>query len=135
MTLGLLPALCFAFVLLTFRRRGLCWRTSFLSAALVLGVLVTAATELLSLLREINLVALLVLWTAATAAAALVFASTRDRSVPAQPVTVPRDVKWVIAGAGVILVLTAVTAAASAPSNWDSFTYRLARVMHWMQNQ
>jgi Dolichyl-phosphate-mannose-protein mannosyltransferase len=135
MILGLLPPLFFVLVVLIFRRRGLCWRVSFLSAALVLGVLLTAATEVLSALGKINTIGLLLLWASAASAAALVFVSATERNPLPIRVTVPRDVKWMMAGVGIIFIATALVAAASAPNNWDSMTYHLSRVMHWIQNQ
>lgn len=34
-----------------------------------------------------------------------------------------------------VVLLTGLTAIAAAPNNWDSMTYHLPRVMHWVQNQ
>ena len=34
-----------------------------------------------------------------------------------------------------ILAITSITAIVSAPNNWDSMTYHLPKVMHWIQNQ
>lgn len=34
-----------------------------------------------------------------------------------------------------VLAITSITAIVSAPNNWDSMTYHLPKVMHWIQNQ
>jgi len=45
---ALLPLFSWVFIALTFKRKGLSWRSSCLSASVVWGVLLTEATEILS---------------------------------------------------------------------------------------
>lgn len=61
------------------------------------------------------------------------------RAAIAPKVRWPRGLNWLerlILG-GIILVLgtTLATALIAPPNNWDSMTYHMPRVMHWLQNQ
>lgn len=50
-----------------------------------------------------------------------------------------RELSWIdrslIAGIAVIVVTTAMTALIAPPNNWDSMTYHMSRVAHWLQNK
>lgn len=41
---------------------------------------------------------------------------------------------WLLGAASLILVVLGVIALISAPNTWDSMTYHLSRVVHWLQN-
>jgi 4-amino-4-deoxy-L-arabinose transferase-like glycosyltransferase len=136
MILALLPFLCWSLVALTFNKRGLGWRMSFLSASVVCGVTLTTATEILSVFRQIHSVSLFLFWGLAVVASALIFVSTHGKEErPRIPVSAPAFLKLLLAGVVAIAVVTALVATVSAPNNWDSMTYHLSRVMHWGQNQ
>jgi len=57
-----IPVIAFLLLLLCFSAHGILWRSSFLLAAVSWGVLLTAATELLSLCHGINRLSLAVFW-------------------------------------------------------------------------
>lgn len=136
MILALLPFLFWLFILLNFNRKGLSWRISFLSASVVWGVLLTAVTEILSIFRQINFISLVLFWGLAGAVSALIFISTKDnREGTRTLLKAPIFLKSLMASIVLIGAVTALIAAVAAPNNWDSMTYHLGRVMHWIQNQ
>ncbi|MBI3977567.1 MAG: glycosyltransferase family 39 protein [Chloroflexi bacterium] len=207
-----IPVLCFAVIFLACRRRTGCgdadWRRAFLPAALVWGVLLTAATEVLGALRLLSFGWLVGFWTLASVVAALVAGSCRsgashrfsnglssiaqrlaDRhdhcpadmdampvglglvprrtlhgaagegqapalregadsdgglpNIPAGPAgqkgtqsavaTIPRFhavlLGWLLSEAAILGVI----ALAAPPNTWDSMTYHMPRVVHWIQ--
>lgn len=142
MILVLLPILCWVFIALIFNKKGLCWRSSFLAAAICWGVLLTGITEILSIVKLLTLGSLLVVWGLATVIISLGYyfisrqestksSSNRRLSFTSMPVF-PR---CLLAGVVLIVILTGLTASIAPPNNWDSMTYHMSRVMHWIQNQ
>jgi hypothetical protein len=130
-----LPVLCFLLLWAAFARRGGGLRATFLAAALTWGVLVAGLTEGLSLFGLLTRNALAVTWGAAALAAAS-FALRRA----------PSDVRlawawpgWVAglfaAGVVAVLAVTLAVALAAPPNTYDSMTYHLARVAHWVQGR
>jgi hypothetical protein len=139
--LGLLPFAVLGLAIALFHRRG---REP--GAALVLGALswaygVALVMEALSLAHAITFASLLIGWAIAVAVLALaVF-----RSRPAASTPLPARLRGLLAGlileewilAGVALLIGSVTlllALVCPPNNWDSQTYHLPRIEHWIQN-
>ena len=141
--LGFLPLAALGLSIALFQRR-----TGDAGEAVVLGTLSWSyatglGTEALSLLHAIAFGPLLASWVLAFAALALVLLRSRRRQ------TAPRrslaDVRravlawsleeWILAA--VLLVIGSVTlliALVCPPNNWDSLTYHLPRIEHWIQN-
>ncbi len=144
--------------------RGHRWREALLAGAVVWGVLVAAFTEGLSLFGLLTWPWVVALWGLATAAALGVLLLTRreGRSGEAPPMapplrrgtTLPSPVRQhgggregaraggqdrmavlAICGVGAIVVIAGLTAVVAPPNTYDSMTYHLPRVMHWIQNQ
>lgn len=126
------------------------WRLAGLAAAVTWAASLTAITEVLSLMHSITAGGLTIAWLAVTAGAAIVLIRLRKKTAsnattqstaPGQApcsATVERLDVWtwiLLAGVGVIVAAVLVIALVSAPNNWDSMTYHLARVEHWAQNQ
>ncbi|MFI5017561.1 MAG: hypothetical protein ACHQHK_06415 [Dongiales bacterium] len=139
--LGLLPLAALGLTIALFHRRG---REP--GAAVVLGSLAWAyatalAMEALSPVRGITFASLLIGW--AIAVAVLALAVFRSRPAGRTPLFARLRSfaaglileEWILAG--VILLIGGVTlllALVCPPNNWDSQTYHLPRIEHWIQN-
>lgn len=126
-----LPIIAFILLLLNFASRGIAWRRSFLLAAISWGLLVTASTELLSLCHAINILSLSLFWGAVTTTA-FCYIYPRKSQIIIEKFDTSNlgDFICIIFS----LCITLMIAIAAPPNNWDSMTYHMARVMHWIQN-
>ncbi|MAG37446.1 MAG: hypothetical protein CL878_14520 [Dehalococcoidia bacterium] len=141
--------------------RGSRWREAILVGAIVWGVLVAAFTEALSLFGLLTWLWLVGLWSLATVALTVLLLMRRlapirnpspDLAGEGSQITSPvrqhggdrdgvgaagqdRMVVLSICGLGVIAVIAGLTAIVAPPNTYDSMTYHLPRVMHWIQNQ
>ncbi len=136
------PLMCFGLIFLVFWQPQTGWRKAFLSAALVWGGLVVVVTDALSLLRELAFWPVLIAWMLLTGIAGGVLKYARlpqenfswsRRSFGRNGTGCSRFETGLLAGIGVIVVLVGVTALAAPPNTYDSMTYHMSRVMHWMQ--
>ena len=123
--------LCF-FLLL---RRGIEWRAAFLAAAVAWGCLVTAITECLSFFGWLTAAGLILCWALAVIAILIVHVTLRHPWIAWQRVRLSFAEKILIAGIALVCVTTFVTAILAPPNTWDSMTYHMSRVMHWLQNR
>ena len=123
------------------------FQSAFLQASVGHGVIIVLSTEVLSKFRLLNFMSLCILWglIAAINIARLFATKTRQNAYPS-PFTNLKLIydktkrKWLadkIAVAGVLLILAIclITALMSPPNNYDSMTYHMPRIMHWIQNQ
>ncbi len=144
--LCLLPLAGFAALLLAHRYWSIrrvetaSWRRSLLVAGIVWGVLATAIAEILSALHLFGRFWVAALWALASAGALSLFVAERRRA--SSPVRVegvsqplPGPDRTLVAGAALLLSLVGLVALVAAPNNWDSMTYHMPRVLHWIQNQ
>lgn len=113
-------------------------RISFIRTLVTIFGLIAVSTELLSLFHAVNLVGVAAVWTVIAATGIyLIRNDVRDlvelfvsslrhtfREVPAIPFAILLAV----------LTITFVVALASPPNTYDSHTYHMARIMHWIQN-
>ena len=114
------------------------WRGTFLLAALAWGLLVTAFTEGLSFFHILDRGLLAILWGASilTGALYLILSKrklTRVIAVPRLP-KLSRFERTYVIGAILIVSVIGVCAWFAPPNTWDSMTYHLSRVVHWIQN-
>jgi len=130
--LVLLPVLSFLCIMLWFVACGVPYRRAFLLAAVCFGALVTAYTELASLLGAIDRLTMSVFWGCVAAASGTALYRKRPGVQFSRPAS---DTMAAAIGIGVILATTLLIALVSPPNNWDSMTYHMARVMHWIQNR
>lgn len=136
----ILPVL--ALILLTgfWQRHRQDWRAAVLLAALSWGVVLTLITEITSFLRFFNGPGLLVGWLLVNGG--LVWGlRSRSQSSPAalrqgqfQGKLSPY-LKLLLAGVGAIVLGVGLIALIAPPNNWDSMTYHMGRVVHWVQNR
>lgn len=151
-----LPLFCFILIFLCFyqgagfgTKRGLKdpyaspgqqrgWRTCFLFAAILWGVLVFASTEFLSFFHGITFSCILGFWILATLIAGLVLYTlikkekrfvSFDFSFPPVPQVL------LLSGITFIIIIVGLIALVAPPSTWDSMTYHMSRVVHWIQNK
>jgi len=136
--LGLLPIAALALTCVVFLQRTGRFSTAILLGGLVWSFAVALGTEVLSFMSAIDFGSVLAAWVLGTAI--LLFLLSRlltFRAIPAQaplPAIAPTErmvtVVLVIFGA-----LTLLIALVGPPNNWDSQTYHLARIEHWIQNR
>jgi 4-amino-4-deoxy-L-arabinose transferase-like glycosyltransferase len=112
------------------------WRARFLLVALGLTLNVYLSTELLSLFGKLSLLWLAVWWALSllVGIAAYLFSRKHKRLARILPLLSPGETFLYITLTvlvGVLLLL----AIGTVPNTWDSMTYHLPRVMHWLQNQ
>ncbi len=132
-----------AFCLLFYKRLQVysdtapCWRTSFLAASVAWGALLVAFTEALSAFHLLTRVWILSLWLLATLA--LLAASWKLPSITKPLIPSRQHIsgsQTLLLGAiAAIVVTTGVIAWVAPPNTYDSMTYHMGRVVHWLQNR
>lgn len=138
---SLVPLASFVAIFLVFQRSQAVpsWRRSFLSASLVWGLLLTAITEVLSLFRGITYWAVLGLWLLSLIVAAIFYVrlgvSVKGSSVRPLFGEFSRFELSLLAALGLIAVAVGMIAWIWPPNTWDSMTYHMSRVVHWIQNR
>ena len=120
-------------------------RIVLLKGFLVTFFLLGFGTELLSILNQISYRPILYYWVFLTFLAALILIASwyrKPKGDQEQRKTIkdiPAGSRWVIGFSLVtILIISGITlfiALKSPPNNFDSMTYHMARVSHWIQNQ
>lgn len=130
-----IPIIFWFFTALLLARKGYGWRAAFLVAAIFWGCLVTAFVEFLSHFHLLTTGGLAFCWTGATAVVLLLHGKLKKpwRTWGNYPLS-PGET-WLVGGIGLLCLATFVTAIIAPPNNWDSMTYHLSRVVHWLQNR
>jgi len=137
--LTLLLPIAGVLLFLLFRPEKNGWRNALLSASITWGVILTAITELLSVLHSITLPGLSLGWLLVNGAlVGLFLRSLRYRNSPPghaeSPKNLPSFQRLLLLLVCLIVLLIGVTAIVAPPNNWDSMTYHMARVAHWGQD-
>ncbi len=135
--LAVLPVIAYWLLWRWMNPRCESWRDAALMAALVWGVYLTTVTEILSLFGWLTSVGLVVAWGAAVVGIVWsVFGRAEAR--PYEHTDNVGMAFWPSAGLIallLIILITGITAFIAPPNTWDSMTYHMARVAHWVQNQ
>ncbi|MDC0834852.1 glycosyltransferase family 39 protein [Geitlerinema sp. CS-897] len=134
--LVVLPFLALALLVLVFRKRGNPWTDAVLSGALCWGAFVVVTTELFGAFQALTGVSLTLAWGLFDLLAIFYIAKYQPREMPKTSMSHSSWFQWFLVGCTIALVATiAAIALIAPPNNWDSMTYHMGRVVHWMQNQ
>src|SRR2546425_12653070 len=113
-------------------------RECFLFIAILWGVSVTIITEILSAFSLITFGWLVVFWCVVLLGSTFFVISLmkRQRLVVLSPSPrLPFRAVPFLSGLVLIVALTGVTAFVSPPNTYDSMTYHMSRVVHWIQDR
>jgi hypothetical protein len=135
----LLPLMAFLLLYLMCQRIENAPRVSVLSAALLLGSVLTSITEILSLFGRLTFHWIAGSWAFVVVILAIIYfflARMKQPSEITQPTGTPHGFYlFPLYALGLVLATTGLTALFSPPNNWDSMSYHMARVANWVQNQ
>jgi hypothetical protein len=132
-----LPFAAFVLLLAALRPRVDSWRHGIVTAAVMWGTGVAVVTEALSLVHAFTFFGALVLW-----GAAVVFLGWAVSRGPAlnplralcESRALSRRPRAVLLAVGGIVATVGVVAVVAPPNTYDSMTYHMSRVAHWIQN-
>ena len=134
----ILPLAAYGLIFRFRYRESLDWRSAAIEAATFWAVFLALATELLSVLHLVTRLGVAAAW-AALCAACLVHArfskaSGKTAEEPAPGSRLERADRWLLAGAGLIVLLVGITGLFSPPNTWDAVSYHMSRVTQWSTN-
>lgn len=130
----------FILLFVIFYKTGSCLRNSFLAASVLWGAILAGITEFLNLFKLVNFQFVFLSWVIVSIILlGVIFWLFKKNLFTSEKKIFKWDLDFyltiILLAALVYLVATAVTALVAAPSNYDSLSYHMARVMHWIQNQ
>ncbi|MFB2933880.1 ArnT family glycosyltransferase [Aerosakkonemataceae cyanobacterium BLCC-F154] len=147
----LLMAISFVATLAAFWQMGVapndCFRTAFLKATIIQAIFITVLTEYLSLSRAITFEFVSLAWSlfaVINCLIAILLIRKNRRVINIKEIKqqlcqkfFEQSLKNRILLIAIVLILgiSLLTALISPPNNYDSLTYHLPRVMHWIQNR
>jgi 4-amino-4-deoxy-L-arabinose transferase-like glycosyltransferase len=102
-----------------------------LVAATANGVYLVFVTELLSVVGRLSSLYIAMAWVVPGAIVLWLAPRLLRRRIPRPS----WPIATVLVGLALLLAMVLTTGLASAPNNYDSMTYHLPRVMHWLQSQ
>ncbi|MEG3839233.1 glycosyltransferase family 39 protein [Microcoleus sp. herbarium14] len=135
---GLIPLFSLGILFIIFQEIDKCWRSAILSSAVVWGVIVVLSTEIFSLFRLVNFEWVFGLWLVVDILGLIVylkFKSVKPIFEKNQDEKFPNFLVGLLGGVLFIFAAVGLIAVVAPPNNWDSMTYHMSRVVHWMQNR
>ncbi len=141
--LAILPLLSLVLLSMILEQRSDCWRKAILSASVVVGIFIVATTELLSLFYWFNFGTVLVAWSLFTLSLCIVIICQKDSqeivgNFIKAVYLLPKQLTWFLAllllAIISIAIIVGIIAIVAPPNTWDSMTYHMSRVVHWIQN-
>ena len=134
-----LPLTCFFLLVLVSLRSGASLRSAAVCAATISYSLLVAMTGILCGFHALSLVPVVAAWAVADLALLVALAvALKGPRLPSVAVVNPvfRPAEWVLLFMVLFILLVELVIALTAPPNtWDSMTYHMSRVMHWIQNR
>lgn len=113
-------------------------RRSFLCASLAWAAAVAFSTEALSTLTALTRPGVSLFWLVVIAALAAFLIKIKPALPSKEKTSAPNLLageRLLVMGITVIVLTVGLIAFVAPPNNWDSMTYHMARVAHWVQNQ
>lgn len=113
-------------------------RHAFLTACLLTGSCITIGTEFLSLCSALSFTPLALFWVAvitSTFITMMFFKKNVPFPNPGESTPVNTINKLLFFLTTAIILAAGITAFVAPPNNWDSMTYHMSRVAHWIQNK
>jgi hypothetical protein len=111
-------------------------RDIFLQTSVLWALLIVFSTEILSLFYIFSLIPLIVFWTLVILITSYLIIRAKNRS-QSSPILTGFNIQHLIPLFFIILILliVGITALVAPPNTYDSMTYHMSRVAHWVQNQ
>lgn len=137
--LAVLPIITLIILFLLSNKPPRDWRESYLASVLILGSLFAISSEAFSLVNSLNFTTILGFWLLINTG----LISYYYRRLCRHQQVIPRlsmegltiSSRLTIASIIAIVFLVGLVAVIAPPNNWDSMTYHMVRVMHWIQQR
>ena len=136
--MGILPILAFVLIFINLSRTLLHpKREVLLLSALVWGSFVVFSTEILGFFCQLNYFSIVFFWIGMIV---ILLGWFRAQGLGGKPFnffnfSLSLSEKILLGIIGVVVSVVALIAFIAPPNNWDSMTYHMSRVVHWIQNQ
>ncbi len=135
-----LPLISGIFIFLILQIKSKFWQLSVINSALIWGVLVAGISEFLSLFNFVNFLGVSSSWLLIDSALFLLFYKLIKNH---KNILALSNIKFTLQPfynlSLIFVIFIALTigliAITAPPNNWDSMTYHMPRVVHWIQNQ
>ncbi len=137
--LALLPFLCLVLLILVIQKKlSPGWRVSFMLGSVFWGFIITILTEVFSIFNIIGFWSVFLVWMI------LLISLSTMLLLSNQPLDINRiklEIKTLsltesllITSVILAILIIGIAAWVYPPNTWDSMTYHMSRVMHWIQN-
>ncbi|RCJ39274.1 hypothetical protein A6769_05735 [Nostoc punctiforme NIES-2108] len=130
---ALLLIISLIFLIIIFHKINKSWRESVLLSLIIWGIFLTFVTEFFSLFRYINFVCILINWTVFSILCIIAFFRINNKTKLIYSYNNKPHI-ILLYGTAFITVVVGLIALIAPSNNWDSMTYHMSRVVHWIQN-